>query len=371
MNKKQNTSMGLRIAQWLPEANFGGMERFALRLHAELEHRGHALRTWYGPGLDLHWATQTVLGHHQSGVFSEKRQAVLNDLRQNPPDILIHHTGHSLRLVPLLRMLLPKTKHIRVFNLGFGRKFDAFHRIVYALTWRCIFFTTISKNNGRRLLPLRPNTSATVRFGIELPSTVMSPVRQQGEPLQLCCLSRVDRGKGQRELLEAFAAAIISEPNLRELLRLRLVGGHSPEDQGYVDDLHRIIQQHRLHDIVELCGHSDNPAEELQRAHLQVYASREELYGFGLLEAYALGRPAVCTPRGSFQELHAPSRGWFLDVDHQPSATETFRTLAHITTQELQSKSMAARRFAERAFSWTKSVDRFERILMTASKKHR
>ena len=306
---QHKNSRRLSIGQWLPEANFGGMERFALRLHAELNQRGHRVSTWYGPGLDLAWATQTVLGHDEPRLASAARGKVLTDLRRNPPDILIHHTGHSLRLVPLLRILLPKTKHIRVFNLGFGKKFDAFHRLVYALTWRCIFFTRISKGYSQKLLPIRPQTSATVRFGISLPKAVTSPQRRAGEPLRMCCLSRIDRGKGQHELLTALAAAVQAQPSLRQSLRLRLVGGHSPEDQDYVDGLHRIVSENELSEVVEICGHSDNPAAELERAHVQVYASREELYGFGLLEAYALGRPAVCTPRGSFKELHAASRG--------------------------------------------------------------
>ena len=205
-----------------------------------------------------------------------------------------------------------------------------------------------------------------MRFGIQLPSTVQAPTRHGNEPIRLCCLSRIDRGKGQRELLEALAIAVQHQPQLREQLSLRLVGGHGPEDQGYVDGLRQIVQDNALNDMVELCGHSDNPAEELSRAHLQVYASREELYGFGLLEAYALGRPAVCTPRGSFRELHDASRGWFLDVDQPDAATQTFLALANVSSDALSSKGLNARRFAERAFAWGPSIDRFERILQQA-----
>ena len=117
LNQASQRPNRLSIAQWLPEANFGGMERFALRLHAELTERGHRLHTWYGPGLDLTWATNTVLGRAQGGLASVSRREALRDIRAYAPDILIHHTGHSLRLVPLLRFLMPKTRHIRVFNL--------------------------------------------------------------------------------------------------------------------------------------------------------------------------------------------------------------------------------------------------------------
>jgi glycosyltransferase involved in cell wall biosynthesis len=355
--------MGLKISQWLPEANFGGMERFAMRLHAELAQRGHMLATWYGPGLDLDWAAHTVLGRQQTGIHSQPKSNVLKELRKNPPDILIHHTGHSLRIVPLLRLIMPNTRHIRIFNLGFGKKFDAFHRLIYALTWRCVFFTKRSRNQGFDKLPLRPNTAATVRFGVELPKQVHLPQRTADEPLRLCCLSRIDPGKGQRELLLAVAAAMKQKPELKQRLHLCLVGGHSPEDEGYIDELKGIIAEHQLETAIELRGHSDNPAQELEQAHLQVYASRDELYGFGLIEAYALGRPALCTPRGSFCELHDQSRGWFIDVDDHDAAYKTLCALAEIDVETLNDKGRSAREFAERAFDWTRSIDRFERIL--------
>ena len=111
-----------------------------------------------------------------------------------------------------------------------------------------------------------------------------------GDTARFACVARLEAGaKGQDLLLTAFAGERWRDRDWE----LSLVGAGPHE--GW---LRALAAHHGLTDRVRFCGHLSD-IEELWRAHhVLLLASRAEGTPLSLLEAMALGRPAVVTAVG-------------------------------------------------------------------------
>jgi glycosyltransferase involved in cell wall biosynthesis len=127
--------------------------------------------------------------------------------------------------------------------------------------------------------------------GVDLDKFRSSPIRHRG--INLVCAGRIAPNKGQDVLLLAFKAVKEKYPDCR----LYLVGGVLGGQKDYYNKLRRLAETLNLGDVVFTGYVSD---EDLVRyyslADIYVQPSvGEEGWGMGIVEAFACGKPVVCS----------------------------------------------------------------------------
>lgn len=112
----------------------------------------------------------------------------------------------------------------------------------------------------------------------------------------LLCVSRLESGKGQNVLIEAWSQIYRQMPNAK----LRIVGTGDQEDR-----LKALIKEHKAEHCVELAGFVSNIDNEYQNADAVVFPSQWNMEGFGLttIEAMHYGKPVVAFQTGPTPEI--------------------------------------------------------------------
>ncbi|HAT10209.1 MAG TPA: hypothetical protein DCS97_06385 [Planctomycetes bacterium] len=352
------------VLHWLASRGFGGMEKLVTLIHGEMRRQGVDSRLAFTTQ-DAGARVAKLLGAGDHAVWCGSTLGLLRQLPAWKPAHIVHHSGHSLHWLWASRLVRPSAAQHRCFHLGFGAKHDLLHRWTYARLRTCVFPTERSRADGLRLLPIRPEQTVIEPYGVRVPAEVPPATASMADQrIIVVSMSRIDPGKGQLELVRAFAAACAAEPRLATRLQLRLFGHHDawdPRHVAYHRDLVAAISAANLGDAIELRGHTDDPDGELRRAHALVFTSIDEFFGLALIEAYANGVPALCVRRGSFTELHDESRGLWLDLaDPLPG----LRALADLPVEQHQAMRAACR---ERAVAY-RLEDRVAALVATLTR---
>jgi glycosyltransferase involved in cell wall biosynthesis len=113
----------------------------------------------------------------------------------------------------------------------------------------------------------------------------------------IVCVSRLEPGKGQDLLIQAFALIIKKIPSAK----LLIVG----EGSEYKKQLEALTQKLQLEKSVEFLGRVANSLEVMSRASVCVFPSLWNLEGFGMvtIEAMSLGKPIVAFDYGPTAEI--------------------------------------------------------------------
>jgi glycosyltransferase involved in cell wall biosynthesis len=108
-------------------------------------------------------------------------------------------------------------------------------------------------------------------------------------------LARIDRWKGQLELLEAFAQAFAGRPEIRLQFAGEPLFGHEP----FLSELRRRTRQLELADRVDFLGQVEDVEALLSTWDVAVQAStRPEPLGQNVLQYLAAGRVVVAADEG-------------------------------------------------------------------------
>lgn len=115
-------------------------------------------------------------------------------------------------------------------------------------------------------------------------------------PLMLVSCSRLHRGKGHQDLIEAVAR--LHQRGWE--VELTILG-----EGEYRNELERLIEQNELRDRVRLPGACSEAMvkKTLAASHIYALASRNEALGVATMEAMAMHRPVVVTDVGGVGEL--------------------------------------------------------------------
>lgn len=163
--------------------------------------------------------------------------------------------------------------------------------------------------------------------------------------------------KGYDTFLEAAKIAIESAPQLRFL-----VIGQGPGEQPFRD----AVSQQRLEQHIDVLGYRDDATTVMTAFDIFTLASRHEGKPVSLMEAFALGLPAVCTRAGGIPEaIEHGVNGLLVDVDDAAALASAWVELA--TDDELRSEiAQAARASAGRfdASNATRSIEGLYRSLL-------
>jgi len=165
--------------------------------------------------------------------------------------------------------------------------------------------STFSEFNRRTLLEWRmsPERIAALAFPVDaLP--ILDP-REITDELHVLTVGRIVPAKGVHTVIEAVALA---QEDLEIPISLRIVGSSTFGDPAYVDSLHRLIEDKRLHGRVTF--HADATDEELAAhyawAHVLAIGSTHEGLCVPVIEAYRSGLRVVTTNAGNLEFIVQP-----------------------------------------------------------------
>ena len=174
-------------------------------------------------------------------------------------------------------------------------------------------------------------------------------------------VGNIKEWKGQLVVAQAFALIQAKASNAH----LLFVGGCSTlaEDQAYMEDLQRFIENAGLSARVAFLGFREDAPSVMNAIDVIVHASTlPEPYGRVLLEAMALGKPVIATDHGGPREIIENGTSGFLVAPSNPK--ELARCLLDlINSSDLRSTigRQALTRINTR-FSTTQAVLEFEQI---------
>jgi glycosyltransferase involved in cell wall biosynthesis len=156
------------------------------------------------------------------------------------------------------------------------------------------------------------------------------------DALRLCCVARLHEQKGQLLLLDALARVVARGVDLQ----LVLVG-----DGELRADIEALIARHQLASRVTITGWVDaaRVRREIEAARLFVLPSFAEGLPVVLMEALALGRPALTTYIAGIPELITPDCGFLVPAGSVDALAAELARAASLSNAELSRMGQAGR----------------------------
>ncbi|MDI6774065.1 MAG: glycosyltransferase family 4 protein [Verrucomicrobiota bacterium] len=247
--------------------------------------------------------------------------------------ILVNEFGCET-LPTAVRLALPFSRIVAVAHTRPGQDERARHWVRRMVERACrrsvsdvIFNSEALKRQWERKLGARRIQGTVIHHGIAAPDRTMPddyPARPAGT-VDFVCVARFVRGKGHRELLYAWRAALDlrREPAAGEerkkgsdqsSLRLLLVGD-GPERAPR----ERLVTELGLTDSVVFLGERQDGARYFNGCDVGVLLSIEpEAFGLVLLEAMSRGKPIIASRLGGIPEVVADGREGMLVDPQQP-----------------------------------------------------
>jgi glycosyltransferase involved in cell wall biosynthesis len=292
--------MRFLMLSWRDPSNplSGGAERVSLAYLAALRQRGHEV-FWYAndfPGCAPTEVVQGVQIVRGGGYGTSVLKAVQWYRRQKPFDLVIdQHHG-----IPWFAPWWSRTNCVSYLHEVLGPIWGSFYpwpvsmlgqwqeRGIHWLYRKTRFW--VGSQSTQRALQARGVPDVTViSYGIEqepLPQLEPKPLES---PLRLICVSRLAPNKRIDHAVHALKVLL----KRGVAASLVIVGGGEMEPR-----LRSLANQPELKGHVTFAGQL-NEAEkdaQLRRAHLLVHTSIREGWGLNVLEANAMGTPAVVYP---------------------------------------------------------------------------
>lgn len=278
-------------------------------------------------------------------------------VEERKPALAYRHNDHLLGESPgHLRLLATGLRAYPAFKrLLSGESFDvlhAHHRGVLPLCWlaaaagRRIVYTNhtyanrrwlyrgIARHRGFLTCVLTPNmlrhyglTSEPGRVEVvsaccaerffELPLVSRRPA--PGEKLRLAGVGNIVRWKNWHLLLQALATLSQSE---RQRIEFRHWGPVAQDDDSvaYEQELRALVRQHQLEKCASFLGPSRNMVADLQWGNWFVLPSTNEPCSVALIEALALGLPALVSDSGGNVDIVQPGQSGLLFRPDDPAA---------------------------------------------------
>jgi glycosyltransferase involved in cell wall biosynthesis len=176
-----------------------------------------------------------------------------------------------------------------------------------------------------------------VRCGVDESYIECSP-SQLPASNQLVCVGRLCEQKGQLLLVEAAARL----RDLGEDFRLLLVG-----DGEMRQEVEALIDRHALRDVIEITGWAsgDEVRRHIDASKALVLPSFAEGLPVVIMEALALGRPALTTYIAGIPELVEPNEcGWLVPAGSVDALVSALQELLHAQAATLQAMGEEGRR---------------------------
>jgi glycosyltransferase involved in cell wall biosynthesis len=347
---------------------WGGLEMYPLRVGSGMMERG-----WRLYGLALR-GSKVAEGMKERGfeVFEvdSRGQALcqLLSLRRwlkARAIRLVHcHKSGDLLLGALLKSLLP-LRLLFTEHMGVTRpKRDLLHRWIYGKVDLVLSISDETRRRNLKALPLPASRIERLWLGTdlatceELPAGIRAELGVAQDALLLGVLGRIGRGKGQRDLLEAFLLLATRYPQLH----LLIVGGTSASegsDEAVVTALRQRAAEAGMSDRVLFTGFRRDTPRMLRVMDLVAIPSHNEAFGLTVIEAMAAGKAIVGASTGAVPEVLGEAGLLAVPTDPAALAAQIERLLVDEALR--QQLGQAARARAEREFSMSHHLDELAR----------
>lgn len=256
---------------------------------ADLPHTSLEFREYFSP-TSSYWLRQFVKKERINTVFVQN----LRDLWLVSPALW----GLPVHLVGFAQMWLS----------GINKK-DPLHTLIYNRLDTLVTLTPSQQIETLKCIPVPqqktitlPNSIDTSLFGPKHRSPQLrKDFGADDSDILIGCVGRIDRQKGQIDLLEAFAQ-LQKSPIKTKLV---LIGEATQEADGlhYEQELKATVQKYKLEKQVTFAGFRKNIPEVMASLDIFVLPSHKEAFGFVVVEALASGTPIVATHSGGVPDI--------------------------------------------------------------------
>lgn len=241
-------------------------------------------------------------------------------------------------------------------------KKDPLHTLMHN---RLTTLVTLTKSQGEQTLKclpvpaekavVFPNSIDTARFGPERRSeNLRNEFGANINDFLIGIVGRLDRQKGQRELLDAFLDLKKRFPE--KSLKLVFVGEATRNEDGviYEKELHAAVKEAGLTSHVTFAGFRSNIPEVMASLDVFVLASYKEAFGFVVVEALASRTPVIATNSGGVPDILENGKYGLLVEPQNSNAIS--QALSEILThpEDTRSRAQAARAYAQETFDENK-----------------
>lgn len=248
-------------------------------------------REYFSP-INTLWLRRYVIENRIEGVFLQN----LRDLWVVSPALW----GLDVQLIGFAQMWLS----------GISKK-DPLHQLMHSRLTTLVTLTAAHSEQTLKCLPVPPtkavvlpNSIDTSRFGPERRSeNLRNEFGASVHDYLIGIVGRLDRQKGQKELLQSFFALYKKHPEKN--LKLVFVGEATRDDDGtrYEAELHDLVKTSGLQAHIRFAGFRKNIPEVMASLDTFVLASYKEAFGFVVVEALASRTPVIATRSGGVPDI--------------------------------------------------------------------
>lgn len=235
------------------------------------------------------WRCKKELKLLRMPELSDKIEAII---QKEKPDIIIPFFAHvTSQLVfgrkyniPIIQMYHshPKVYHTKapIFKKSSKPMAILFNHTVKKVNWLQLFFDSYAEF----IKPFYKGETCIIHNPIKTPN---AQANLSTTKKKLIYLSRIDKNKGQKILIEAFGIIAKSYPDW-ELL---IYGDFEPESYRAV--ISETISKYQLEQQVKIMGVTKDTSNALAQADIGAYTSSFEGFPLGLSEALSVGLPCI------------------------------------------------------------------------------
>ena len=359
--------------------SWGGLEMAVVKWNRILKNRGQDNFNICSPLSPLSESLREEQFHvlewknspYFSPLFSFKLRRFLF---QNPVDFILIQRLRDLWLVSPVLFGLKNTKLLGFTQMLLDvKKKDPLHQWIYG---PLKYLFTLTDWQKKALMPYLPVPSEKYRT---LPNFVdtqaFNPKYKnpdfkkklgfKDDDFLIGIVGRIDRQKGQEELIKAFSPLAESYPKTH----LIIVGEPSlgeKEQQIYYNKLVRRVKEQNLASRIHFLGFEKKPHFLLANLDLFVLPSHRETFGYVLIEAMASGTPVLATESGGVPEILENGELGELCL---PKSTEDLREKIDQILKTPQRQKQKAEKALKKAQSFYDSQRVYERFLKIITEK--
>ncbi|MCC6137196.1 MAG: glycosyltransferase family 4 protein [Bdellovibrionaceae bacterium] len=297
----------------------------------------------YFSPMDTLWLRRYVIENKVEAVFLQN----LRDLWVVSPALW----GLNIKLVGFAQMWLS--------NIS---KKDPLHTLMHNRLTTLVTLTAAHSQQTLKCLPvplekafIAPNSIDTSLFGPERRNeNLRNEFGAQVSDFLIGIVGRLDRQKGQKEVLDAFAELKKRHPE--KSLKLVFVGEATRESEGmsYEAELREDLQKANLSEHVKFAGFKKNIPEVMASLDVFILASYQEAFGFVVVEALASRTPVIATDSGGVPDiLEHGKQGLLIEPKSSSAITEALESIINDPVKSLD-RAQKARAYAQETFDENK-----------------
>ncbi len=375
----------MHVLHFCPSRSFSGMEQYVLDIVKDQKARGFEVTLVAHPGYELSKQASALgvsviaFDPFQPRASFAFARLFSSYLHSNPSLNIFHlHSTQDLSYVfwPLWKLPKAKRSKIKVVlqnHIWIERsKKDPIHWALYRQVDEVWCSSERARDALASCLPVPDDKIRVIHYGRDITKIENSflPKMKAREQLALPasgivfgCISRIEKGKGVREYLQAMVGIVKENKNVSAVL----IGGASPENQeaeSYFADLMKYYEglSPEIRKRIYLLGSIPDAARFLRAFDIYVLPSYLECFSLSMLDAQLAGLPIVGTNTGGTPDVVISSdTGWLVGAK---SDSELIRGLqAALADEALWSEfgSRAAER-VKKHFDKTKVFDGIARM---------